>query len=81
MSTDADKIAAALQIANDFGHAEGDHHKMWVIDQMVRALTGGATTTGGTGRPVNVGSRGASRTGLGGRRCALARVPSSNPLR
>lgn len=33
-------IADAIRVAEDWGHAEGDHHKAWVIDQMVRALTG-----------------------------------------
>jgi hypothetical protein len=35
-----DKIAAALDIANRYGGIDGDHHRAWVIDQMVRALTG-----------------------------------------
>jgi hypothetical protein len=35
-----DKCAAALEIASTYGQVEGDHHKAWVIDQMVRALTG-----------------------------------------
>ena len=30
----------ALDIANAYGSIDGDHHKTWVIDQMVRALTG-----------------------------------------
>ena len=34
------RIAKALEIARDFGQIEGDHHRLWVIDQMVRALTG-----------------------------------------
>ena len=29
----------ALEIAGDYGTIDGGHHKMWVIDQMVRALT------------------------------------------
>lgn len=37
--TDAEKILAALKIA-EYGAFDGSHHKMWVIDQMVRALTG-----------------------------------------
>lgn len=40
MSIEADKIAAALEIANDFGGDGGSHHKAYCIDQMVRALTG-----------------------------------------
>jgi len=28
----------AIYIAQRFGSTDGDHHKMWVIDQMVRAL-------------------------------------------
>lgn len=38
--TDAEKIAAALDLAM-YGAIDGAHHKMWVIDQMVRVLTGG----------------------------------------
>jgi hypothetical protein len=30
----------ALEIATRWGGIDGDHHKAWVIDQMVRALTG-----------------------------------------
>ena len=33
-------IALALEIARNFGGIEGDHHRAWTIDQMVRALTG-----------------------------------------
>jgi hypothetical protein len=33
------RIAKALELA-DYGTVDGDHHKMWVIDQMVRALLG-----------------------------------------
>lgn len=33
-------IEQALQVAKDYGGIDGDHHKAWVIDQMVRALTG-----------------------------------------
>ena len=33
-------IQRALDIAIRFGGIDGDHHKAWVIDQMVRALTG-----------------------------------------
>lgn len=34
------RIASALEIAERYGRIDGDHHKMWVIDQMVRALMG-----------------------------------------
>lgn len=34
------QIAHALHIAESYGTVSGAHHKMWVIDQMVRALTG-----------------------------------------
>lgn len=30
----------ALEIAGEYGGIDGDHHKAWVIDQMVRVLTG-----------------------------------------
>lgn len=34
------KIESALSLAFDYGSIDGAHHKTWVIDQMVRALTG-----------------------------------------
>ena len=34
------RIDGALEIASSFGMEDGEHHKMWVIDQMVRHLTG-----------------------------------------
>lgn len=34
------RIKEALDIARNYGTTDGEHHKMWVIDQMVRALTG-----------------------------------------
>lgn len=36
----AERIELALKMASDFGQTDGDHHKAWVIDQMVRCLTG-----------------------------------------
>jgi hypothetical protein len=30
----------ALEIAADYGQYDGAYHKMWVIDQIVRTLTG-----------------------------------------
>lgn len=33
-------IQKALNILLDYGSFDGSHHKMWVIDQAVRALTG-----------------------------------------
>ena len=38
--TDKDKIIKALKIALDYGQIDGDHHKAWTIDQIVRMLTG-----------------------------------------
>ena len=35
-----DRILRALAVADVFGQTAGDHHKAWVIDQMVRALCG-----------------------------------------
>lgn len=32
------RIAEALDIAGYYGGIDGEHHKAWVIDQMVRAL-------------------------------------------
>lgn len=37
MAADVEK---AIDIAIGWGWVDGDHHKMWVIDQMLRALTG-----------------------------------------
>jgi len=34
------RINEALAIASDYGQTDGDHHKTWCIDQIVRALTG-----------------------------------------
>lgn len=34
------RIAKALELASTYGTTDGAHHKMWVIDQMARALTG-----------------------------------------
>ncbi len=36
---DKQKITKALDLARRFGGIDGDWHKSWVIDQMVRALT------------------------------------------
>ena len=36
----AGRISRALAYAARFGQIDGDHHKAWVIDQMVRQLTG-----------------------------------------
>lgn len=36
----SERIEAALKIALECGGVDGAHHKQWVIDQMVRALTG-----------------------------------------
>ena len=33
-------VERALRIAYEYGAIQGDHHRAWVIDQMVRALTG-----------------------------------------
>lgn len=38
-SNNANRIKHALEIAKG-GAVDGDRHKMWIIDQMVRALTG-----------------------------------------
>lgn len=40
MSEPEARIEAALKIAGEYGPIDGAHHKDWVIDQMVRALTG-----------------------------------------
>ena len=33
-----ERIERALSIAWEYAQIDGSHHKMWVIDQMVRAL-------------------------------------------
>lgn len=40
------RIDNALKVATRFGGIDEDHHKAWVIDQMVRALTGCSTPRG-----------------------------------
>lgn len=35
-----ENIEKALDIAWRYAQIDGDHHKMWVIDQMVRVLCG-----------------------------------------
>lgn len=39
-NTKAERIEKALALAVAYGGNDGAHHKDWVIDQMVRALTG-----------------------------------------
>lgn len=34
------KVHEATSIAATYGQTDGDHHKLWVIDQMVRVLEG-----------------------------------------
>jgi len=40
VARERERCATALEVARRFGSIDGDHHKSWVIDQMVRALTG-----------------------------------------
>ena len=40
MKTPQERIDVALAIARDYGGIDGDHHKAWVIDQIVRTLAG-----------------------------------------
>lgn len=51
MSTESERIAAALEVAANYGATDGAHHKMWVIDQMVRNLTGCPTVELQSPRP------------------------------
>jgi heterodisulfide reductase subunit C len=39
-ATPEEKIKKALDVIRQFGGIDGDHHKAWVLDQAVRALTG-----------------------------------------
>lgn len=34
------RIAGALEVISACGGTDGGHHKQWVLDQVVRALTG-----------------------------------------
>ena len=34
------RILEALEVAMKYGSVDGAHHKMWVIDQIVRILAG-----------------------------------------
>ncbi len=38
--SDAEKIEKALELILQYGGIDGAHHKTWVIDQVVRVLTG-----------------------------------------
>ena len=40
MSVQDTQIMTALDAAFNWGQIDGDHHKMWVIDQMLRILCG-----------------------------------------
>ena len=40
MSSLEDRVKDALDVAKEFAGYDGGHHKQWVIDKMVRALTG-----------------------------------------
>lgn len=35
------QVAKALELIEKYGGIDGGHHKQWVLDQVVRALTGG----------------------------------------
>jgi hypothetical protein len=35
-----ERVKTAVALAVQYGGVDGDHHKAWVIDQMVRILTG-----------------------------------------
>lgn len=37
--TEAERIEKALNFAMSYATTDGAHHKLWVIDQMVRSLT------------------------------------------
>ena len=34
------EMQKAVDLAYQYGQIDGDHHKLWVIDQMVRVLLG-----------------------------------------
>ena len=35
-----ERCTKAVDLAFKYGQIDGDHHKLWVIDQMLRALLG-----------------------------------------
>ena len=37
---EAERIKEAVDLGIRYGQIEGDHHRAWVIDQMLRALLG-----------------------------------------
>ena len=59
------RVRRALEVAVNYGTTDGEHHKVWVIDQMVRHLTGCPTVTGhgissGDGQPFTFDTLGKS---------------------
>ena len=58
------RIDNALKLAVKYGGIDGDHHKAWVIDQMVRELTGCPTVqqegTSAHGKKYTYGALGES---------------------
>jgi hypothetical protein len=40
MPKQTDRVKKAIDLAVKYGGIDGDHHKAWVIDQMVRVLAG-----------------------------------------
>jgi len=38
--SDGEKVTEAINLALSYGGIDGAHHKMWVIDQMLRVLAG-----------------------------------------
>lgn len=39
MNKEQKQIKQALEIVGKFGGIDGEHHKQWVLDQVVRALS------------------------------------------
>lgn len=40
MTSESQRIESAIELAIKYGGIDGEHHKAWVIDQMVRSLAG-----------------------------------------
>ena len=40
-----DRVEKAIELGFEYGSIDGGHHKMWVIDQMIRILTDCPTVT------------------------------------
>lgn len=75
--SESERIKAAIDLAVRYGGIDGDHHKRWVIDQMVRVLAGDDY-----GRIVAEAKDGeeAGYLRLGRRHTAVTALPAGRPV-